>query len=132
MLVLLWPFGIFYGHLVNFVAIWYSLWSFGIFFPVLVCLDREKSGNPGLVVSSSPSEIGAKGREIESRSGVGSHVSREKKLWNFFKSSAGLDLFRHWSFFLLKSRNRRKIRLADNNPRFSSFGTPLSTHQPGL
>jgi hypothetical protein len=32
------PFGITY---------WYCLWSFGTFFPVLVCLDQEKSGNPG-------------------------------------------------------------------------------------
>jgi hypothetical protein len=28
---ILWPFGIFYGHLVYFMAIWYILWSFGIF-----------------------------------------------------------------------------------------------------
>jgi hypothetical protein len=27
------PFGIFYGNLEYFMAIWYSLWSFGIFFP---------------------------------------------------------------------------------------------------
>jgi hypothetical protein len=26
----------FYGHLVYFTAIWYTLWSFGIYFPVLV------------------------------------------------------------------------------------------------
>jgi hypothetical protein len=38
------PLGIFFGHLVLFLAVWYSLWSFGIF---LVCLDHEKSGNPG-------------------------------------------------------------------------------------
>jgi hypothetical protein len=34
-------FGIFYGHLVQFVFIWYIL-------PVLVCLNQEKSGNPGM------------------------------------------------------------------------------------
>jgi hypothetical protein len=28
------------------MAVWYSLQSFCIFFPVLVCLDQEKSGNP--------------------------------------------------------------------------------------
>jgi hypothetical protein len=28
---ILWPFGIFYGHLVYFMAIWYILWPFGIF-----------------------------------------------------------------------------------------------------
>jgi hypothetical protein len=39
----LWPLGIFYGHLVYFIAIWYSLWYI---IPVLV-LDQEKSGNPG-------------------------------------------------------------------------------------
>jgi hypothetical protein len=38
----------FCGHLVFFVAPWYILWPFGIFFSVLVCLDKEKSGNPGL------------------------------------------------------------------------------------
>jgi hypothetical protein len=27
--------GVFYGHLINFVAIWYILWPFGKFFPVL-------------------------------------------------------------------------------------------------
>jgi hypothetical protein len=32
------PFGIFYGRLVLFVVIWYI-------FPILVCLDQEKSGN---------------------------------------------------------------------------------------
>jgi hypothetical protein len=30
-LVYLWSFGIFCGHLVYFVVIWYILWSFGIF-----------------------------------------------------------------------------------------------------
>jgi hypothetical protein len=44
---------IIYDHLEYFKAIWYNLWpfgryrvwSFGIIFPVLVCLDQEKSGN---------------------------------------------------------------------------------------
>jgi hypothetical protein len=45
---ILWQFGIFYGNLVYFMAIWYSLWLIGIcIFLVLVCLDQEKSGNPG-------------------------------------------------------------------------------------
>jgi hypothetical protein len=40
--------GIFYDHLKYFMAVWYSLWSFVIpIFPNLVCLDQEKSGNPG-------------------------------------------------------------------------------------
>jgi hypothetical protein len=44
---------IFYGRLEHFMAIWYNLWPFGIVgghlvhFFVLVCLDHEKSGNPG-------------------------------------------------------------------------------------
>jgi hypothetical protein len=36
---ILWPFGIIYGRLVQFVDICYI-------FPVLVCLEQEKSGNP--------------------------------------------------------------------------------------
>jgi hypothetical protein len=40
---ILWPFDIIYGRLVQFVAIWYI-------YPVLVCLDHEKSGNPGFRV----------------------------------------------------------------------------------
>jgi hypothetical protein len=40
------PFGIIYGLTCG--QIRRGLWSFGIFFPVLVCLDREKSGNPAL------------------------------------------------------------------------------------
>jgi hypothetical protein len=34
-----WPFGIMHGRLVQFVSSWYT-------FPVLVCLDQEKTGNP--------------------------------------------------------------------------------------
>jgi hypothetical protein len=51
---------LFYGHLLLFMAVWYSLWSFRIvcgkiglvcghlvyFLPNLVWLDQEKSGNP--------------------------------------------------------------------------------------
>jgi hypothetical protein len=33
---ILWPFGIFYGHLAYFMAIWYILWPFGIFYGHLV------------------------------------------------------------------------------------------------
>jgi hypothetical protein len=35
------PIGIFYGHLVNFVLLWYIFHHFGM-------LYQEKSGNPGL------------------------------------------------------------------------------------
>jgi hypothetical protein len=38
---ILWPLERFYGHLVNFVVIWYI-------FPPLGILDQEKSGNPVL------------------------------------------------------------------------------------
>jgi hypothetical protein len=53
--------GIFYDHLEYYMAIWYNLWPFVIvcdhllyfsIFPVLVCLDPEKSGNPGRNLSS--------------------------------------------------------------------------------
>jgi hypothetical protein len=37
---ILWPFDLFCGHLVYFVAIWYILWLFGILFPVLVCWTK--------------------------------------------------------------------------------------------
>jgi hypothetical protein len=53
---ILWPFGIFYGHLVYFMAVWYILWPFGIFyghlvyFPHFGLLYQEKSGNPVLIV----------------------------------------------------------------------------------
>jgi hypothetical protein len=50
------PFGIFYGHLVYFMDIWYILWTFGnvvvikYIFPLLVyILCQEKSDNPGPV-----------------------------------------------------------------------------------
>jgi hypothetical protein len=42
-LVFLWSFGQFSGYI---LVIWYSLWPFGEFSPVLVCLEKEKSGNP--------------------------------------------------------------------------------------
>jgi hypothetical protein len=44
--------GIFYCHLVNFPAIWYSLWNFDalcghlVYFPRFGILYHEKSGNP--------------------------------------------------------------------------------------
>jgi hypothetical protein len=57
---ILWPFGIFYGHLVYFMGIWYILWAFGIFYGHfgIFCVNlvyfscfgmfyREKSGNTG-------------------------------------------------------------------------------------
>jgi hypothetical protein len=38
---ILWPFGIFYRHLVYFMAIWFILGSFGIFSPVLECCAEK-------------------------------------------------------------------------------------------
>jgi hypothetical protein len=49
---ILWPFGIFYGHMVYFMTIWYILWPFGTFCVNLVHFSgfgikhQEKSGNP--------------------------------------------------------------------------------------
>jgi hypothetical protein len=40
------PFGLFYGHLVYFTAIWYVCWLFGIFFPVLVCCMKKNLATP--------------------------------------------------------------------------------------
>jgi hypothetical protein len=40
---ILWPFGIFYGHLVYFVVIWYNFPRFGM-------LYQEKSGNHAATV----------------------------------------------------------------------------------
>jgi hypothetical protein len=45
-------FGVFYGHVVYFMAIWYILWPFGnavviwYIFPRFGMLCQEKSGNP--------------------------------------------------------------------------------------
>jgi hypothetical protein len=44
---MLWTFGMFYGHLVYFMDIWYICWSFGIIFPFWYVVTR-KSGNPAL------------------------------------------------------------------------------------
>jgi hypothetical protein len=46
---ILWPFGMFCGHLVYFEAIWYSLWLLGIYFSRFGMLHQDKSGNPGRV-----------------------------------------------------------------------------------
>jgi hypothetical protein len=48
----------FYDHLEYFMAIWHNVWQFGIdrghfvYFPILVCLDQEKSGNPATSTES--------------------------------------------------------------------------------
>jgi hypothetical protein len=39
------PLGVFDGHLVQFVVIWYI-------FHVLVCFDQDKSGSPGTVIKA--------------------------------------------------------------------------------
>jgi hypothetical protein len=43
---ILWPFGLFYGHLINYVTIWYILWLL-VYFSRFGMLLKEKSGNPG-------------------------------------------------------------------------------------
>jgi cellulose synthase/poly-beta-1,6-N-acetylglucosamine synthase-like glycosyltransferase len=42
------PFGIFYGHLVNCMPVWYSFFVIWYIFPVLVCLDKSKIWQPCL------------------------------------------------------------------------------------
>jgi hypothetical protein len=49
-----WPFGIFYDHLVYFMAIWYTLLSFGMFYPRFGMLHQGKSGNPAIETSEVP------------------------------------------------------------------------------
>jgi hypothetical protein len=46
---ILWPFGLFYGRLVYFVAIWYVIFGMVIWyiFPAFVCCTKGISGNPG-------------------------------------------------------------------------------------
>jgi hypothetical protein len=44
---LLWPIGIFDGHLGYFIATWYIMCSFGTFSSFGIILYQEKSGNPG-------------------------------------------------------------------------------------
>jgi hypothetical protein len=46
------PFGIIYGQLVQFAVIWYI-------FPIMVCLDQEKSGNPGCICKFRSRRIGS-------------------------------------------------------------------------
>jgi hypothetical protein len=45
---ILWPFGLFYGHLLYFVTVVFILLLFGIFFRFGL-LHQEKSGNPEFV-----------------------------------------------------------------------------------
>jgi hypothetical protein len=43
---ILWPFSLYYDHLIYFVVIWYILWSFGIYFQFWYVVLKT-SGNPG-------------------------------------------------------------------------------------
>jgi hypothetical protein len=47
--------GIFYGHLALCLAVWYSFVVI-CFFPILVCLDQEKSGSRGSFQAESSSD----------------------------------------------------------------------------
>jgi hypothetical protein len=50
--------GIFYGHFLYFMSIWYHLCFFGIFFGFgMLC--RKKSGNPGVVRGNKKRTSGA-------------------------------------------------------------------------
>jgi hypothetical protein len=70
---------ILYYHLEYFSVIWYNLWPFGMvcghFFPVLACLDKEKSGNPGIRTLTSESLKGVNLR-LAHFSGLGSDRRR--------------------------------------------------------
>jgi hypothetical protein len=37
---------LFFDHLEYLNAIWYILWLYLVYFPVLVCSNQDKSGNP--------------------------------------------------------------------------------------
>jgi hypothetical protein len=43
---ILWPFDVEFGHLLNFVTMWYILWPYVIFSQFGI-LYQEKSGSPG-------------------------------------------------------------------------------------
>jgi hypothetical protein len=55
-LYILWPFGIFYGHLVYFMTAWYIFCSFGTFFPVLVSRNKKiwQPWSPRLLIVGKP------------------------------------------------------------------------------
>jgi hypothetical protein len=54
----IWPFGLFYGYFVYFVAIWYILWLFDMFFPVLVCCTKKNLAT----LAQGTAATGAEGR----------------------------------------------------------------------
>jgi hypothetical protein len=57
---ILWPFGIFYCHLVYFVAIWYILLSFGIYFSYWYVAPRkiwQSCLQPGSEFTCQPSNL---------------------------------------------------------------------------
>jgi hypothetical protein len=60
--------GIFYGHLENIMAVWYSKWPFGnlvvfwYIFPRFGILYDEKSGSPAFAGKSGPLKLPQKGR----------------------------------------------------------------------
>jgi hypothetical protein len=59
------PFGIIYDHFELYMTVWNSLWVIRYTFPVLACLDQEKSGNPE--VDSFVSEKGLENLERKNR-----------------------------------------------------------------
>jgi hypothetical protein len=56
-LYVFWPFGLFYGNLVYFVAIWYIFWLFGLFFPVMVSCTKKNLATLAERVMSHPKQL---------------------------------------------------------------------------
>jgi hypothetical protein len=54
---IMWPFGLFCGHLVYCVANWYILWLLHVYFLRFGMLYQEKSGNPALLCKKTGTKI---------------------------------------------------------------------------
>jgi hypothetical protein len=66
------PFGIFYGHLVLSIAVWYSLWSFVTFFPIWYFWTKENMAT--LVELRTKTEFDEFGVEFEVFEKIGTHA----------------------------------------------------------
>jgi hypothetical protein len=100
---IVWPLGIFYSHLVYFVAIWYILWPFGIhilwpfgiFSPVLECCTKKHLATLVCVVkgwSALTSE----------------HTSSSKHVINSFESQSVCTFFSALLFLSLPHTHTRQ------------------------
>jgi hypothetical protein len=81
-----WPFGLFYGHLVYFVAIPYILRLFGTLFTRFGMLSQEKSGNPDFQKC-----LGAK--SLEKRANLWLLCQGPAKIWDRCYSFKIFDFF---------------------------------------